>query len=73
LEAANVSPSETLVWIDEALGMIIRSETKSSDGSHSRMELSEIALEVDQSVFQLPADYQKLPLLELMTRLSGVK
>ena len=73
LEAANVSPSETLVWFDEALGMIIRSETKSSDGSQSRMELSEISLEVDQSVFQLPADYQKLELMELINRLSGVK
>jgi hypothetical protein len=73
LEAANVSPSETLVWIDEALGLIIRSETKSSDGSHSTMVLSEISLDVEPSVFQLPADYQKLPLIEFMTRLSGVK
>ncbi|HET9478179.1 MAG TPA: hypothetical protein VFO72_02470, partial [Pyrinomonadaceae bacterium] len=30
---ANVSPIETLIWIDEALGMPIRSETKSPDGT----------------------------------------
>jgi len=71
--AANVTPSETLIWIDEALGLIIRSETKSSDGSRSTMELSEISLEVHQSLFQLPGDYQKLTLGALMTRLSGVK
>lgn len=70
---ASVPPSETLVWVDEALGMIIRSETKSSDGSQSKMELSEISLEVDRSAFQLPADYQKLTLFELMTRVTGVK
>ena len=69
-DAANVTPSETLLWIDEALGMVIRSETKSSDGSHSRMELSEISLEVDSSVFQLPADYQKLTQFELLARLG---
>jgi hypothetical protein len=65
--AANVSSSETLIWIDEALGMPIRSETKSSDGSRSTMELSELSLEVDKNLFQLPADYKKVPFSE-MTR-----
>ena len=58
--AANVSSSETLIWIDDVLGMPIRSETKSSDGSRSTMELSDLALEVDKSVFQVPADYKKV-------------
>ena len=71
--AANVTPSETLIWIDEALGLIIRSETKSSDGSRSTMELSEISLEVDSSLFQLPSDFQKLTLPELVLRVNGVK
>jgi hypothetical protein len=63
--AANVSSSETLIWIDEALGMPIRSETKSADGSRSTMELSDLALEVDKSIFQVPADYKKVPFSEI--------
>jgi outer membrane lipoprotein-sorting protein len=71
--AANVSPIETLIWIDEALGMPIRSETKSPDGTHVTMELSEIALGVDKAVFQIPADYHKLALSELLDRLNVPK
>ncbi|MEP6636728.1 MAG: hypothetical protein ABJB97_08370, partial [Acidobacteriota bacterium] len=55
--------TETLIWIDETLGMPIRSETVHSDSSHSSkvvMELSDIQLDVDQSVFELPQDYQKV-------------
>ena len=69
--ATNVSQSETLIWIDEALGMAIRSETKSTGGSQTRMELSQIALDVDQSVFKIPDDYRKIPLNELLARLHG--
>ena len=68
--AESVSPSETLIWIDEALGMPIRSETKSSDGTSITMELSEIALDVDKDVFQIPEDYQKLAFSELLERLN---
>jgi hypothetical protein len=63
--AANVTSSETLIWIDEALGMPIRSETKSSDGSRSTMELSELALEVDKNLFVVPADYKKVAFAEI--------
>ena len=69
--AADVSSSETLIWIDEALGMPIRSETKSSDGSSSTMELSELALEVDKKFFQVPADYKKVPVAELAKYLAS--
>jgi outer membrane lipoprotein-sorting protein len=68
--AANVSSSETLIWIDEALGMPIRSETKSSDGSRSTMELSELALEVDKNLFEVPADYKKVPFTEISRYLT---
>ena len=66
--AGNVSPSETLIWIDEALGMPIRSETKSSDGTRVTMELSEIALDVNKGLFQIPEDYRKVTLTELLER-----
>ena len=61
---ANVSQSETLMWIDEALQMPIRSETK-SDSTHVTMEISEIKLDVDKSLFRIPADYRKVTFTEL--------
>lgn len=64
-KGANVSPYETLIWIDEALGMPIRSETKSSDGMRVTMELSEIALDVDKRLFEVPDDYKKISFTEL--------
>ena len=71
--AASVSQSETLIWIDETLGMPIRSETKSSGGTRITMELSEIALDVDKVLFQIPEDYRKVTLVELFERLNGGK
>jgi len=68
--AANVSSSETLIWFDEALGMAIRSETKSFDGSRSTMELSNISLEVDKNLFQVPNDYKKITAIELLDYLA---
>ena len=71
--AANVSQSETFMWIDEALQMPIRSETKSSDGTRVTMEVSEIKLEVDKSLFRIPEGYQKLTFTELRKRLAAVQ
>ena len=68
--APNVSQSETLMWIDEALQMPVRSETKSADGTRVTMELSEIKLEVDKDLFKVPKDYQKLTFSELRKRLT---
>ena len=68
--AANVSQSETLMWIDEALQMPVRSETKSSDGTRVTMEVSEIKLEVTRELFRLPEDYKKLTFTELGKRLT---
>jgi hypothetical protein len=68
--AANVSSSETLIWIDEALGMPIRSETKSPDGSRSTMELSDISLEVNKSLFQVPNDYKRITSTEMIQHMA---
>ena len=67
--AANVSVNETLMWIDEALKMPIKSETKSSDGTRVSMELSDISLDVDKGLFQVPKDYQKVTFIEFRKRL----
>lgn len=68
--APSVSQSETMMWIDEALQMPVRSETKSADGTRVTMELSEIKLEVDKDSFTVPKDYQKLTFSELRKRLT---
>ena len=67
---ANVSTGETLIWIDDALQMPIKWEMKSVNGAHSVMELSEIALDVDQSLFLMPKDYEKISFSDLLRRLK---
>jgi len=66
----SVSLSETFIWIDENLGMPIRSQTTSSDGTKITMELSDVALDVERSVFQIPGDYRKIAFSELRKRLT---
>lgn len=60
-----VSSNETLIWIDEKLGMPIKSEAKGNDGSQTLMELSNIMLEVDDAIFKIPSDYKKVAIDEL--------
>jgi hypothetical protein len=72
-EAKTVT-TETLIWIDEALGMPIKSETTSrgagaGDGAKYSMELRDIRQDVDASVFELPADYRKVDYAELQHQL----
>lgn len=66
----NVSVNETLIWIDETLHMPIKSETTSGDGKRVTMELSEIGLDVDRSVFQIPEGYEKIAMPDLLERLK---
>ena len=66
-----VSNSETLIWIDDQLGMPIKSTTTSTDGSNTTMELTDISLEADKRLFQIPADYQKVSPSEIRQRKSG--
>jgi outer membrane lipoprotein-sorting protein len=66
----NVPRSETLIWIDEALNMPIRSEMKSSDGTRITTELTDISLDVDKRVFQVPDGYEKVTFTEFRKRLT---
>lgn len=65
--------TETLVWIDESLGMPVKSETVStgeqSRGSKVTMELRDIKQEVDQALFELPKDYKKVSAEEITAQL----
>jgi outer membrane lipoprotein-sorting protein len=64
----NVSLSETLIWIDETLKMPVKSETTSRDGTRIRTELSELKLDVEGGIFQIPADFEKITFAELRQR-----
>lgn len=56
--------TETIIWIDESLGMPVKSETTSTGetarGSKVSMEMRDIKQEVDASLFELPKDYKKV-------------
>ena len=67
--SSSVIVNETLLWIDEEWQMPIRSELKGSDGVGITTELTDVALEVDNRVFQIPEDYQKVTFSELINRL----
>ena len=56
---AAVSQSETFIWVDEVLGMPVKSITRSAAGTRT-MELSQITLNVDRALFEIPKDYQKV-------------
>jgi len=61
----DVSNTETFVWIDETLGMPIKSESTSSDGTKSTIELTEISTAVDGKLFRIPDVYRKIDTKEL--------
>lgn len=67
-DTQTVSSSETLIWVDESLGIPIKSVTTSGGGIRT-MELSEVSLEVDKRLFQIPPDYQKVDIKSLRLRL----
>lgn len=56
-------PTVTLIWIDQTLGMPIRSESEGFEGNHHSkltLELRDIRTQVDPVLFELPKDYQKV-------------
>ena len=67
--AGAVSESETFVWVDEGLGMPVKSSTRSAAGTRT-MELSRITLTVDRALFEIPSDYQKVEMQQLRERIQ---
>jgi hypothetical protein len=69
--AANV----TLIWIDDVLGLPIRSETSSTGSEHPAtltMELRELKETVDSRIFELPKDYKKVDYRRFLSE-SGIR
>lgn len=62
----------SLVWVDESLGMPVKSETTSTGGAASgarvTMELRDIKETIDAGVFELPPDYRKVEARELFAQ-----
>lgn len=55
--------SVTLIWIDNALGLPVRSETSSTAGDHPArltVELRDLKETIEARVFELPKDYRKV-------------
>ena len=55
--------SVTLIWIDDALGLPLRSESSSTTGQHPAtltVELRDLKDTVEPRIFELPGDYEKV-------------
>lgn len=74
--AAKEVTTETLIWVDEQLGMPVKSETISSGGGASAaskvvMELRDIKEIVDEGLFDLPQDYKRVEYKEILAQASS--
>lgn len=58
--SGSVSSTETFVWVDQQLGMPVKTETASPDGSRTVTELTDVTLAVEKALFEIPKDYQKV-------------
>lgn len=67
----NVNANETLIWIDNALNIPIKSEMKSRDGFVVVTELSDIKVPPDKQLFEIPAGYEKVPFNALQKQLKA--
>jgi hypothetical protein len=71
-ETESVNSSETLIWIDSALNMPIKGEMKTRDGTVVVNELSDINLQPDKQLFQIPAGYEKIAYSALQKQLKAL-
>jgi hypothetical protein len=69
--AAKEMATESLVWVDETLGMPIKSEMTSTGGAHVTTELRDIKEAVDASLFELPLDYRKVEEREIFAEVKS--
>jgi outer membrane lipoprotein-sorting protein len=71
--SANSASSETIIWVDESLGMPIKSETTSKSGTNDQtrytMEVQDVKSDVDPVMFQVPSDFKKVDYNEIRTQM----
>jgi len=67
--AAKEVTTESVVWVDDSLGMPIKTETTSTGRAGSwamiTMELRDIKETIDAGLFDLPSDYRKVEVKQL--------
>jgi hypothetical protein len=68
-ETQEAAAVENLIWVDESFGVPVKTETTSSNGARYTMELRDIKLEVDASLFALPSDYKRVESKEIDTEM----
>jgi hypothetical protein len=72
-QTANSAGSETIIWVDESLGMPIKSETTSKSGTNDQtrytMEVQDVNSDVDPGMFQIPSDFKKVDYKEIRTQM----
>lgn len=61
--------SESFIWFDESLGVPVRTQANSSTGARMTVELRDIKLDVDASIFALPPDYKRVDSKEIDTQM----
>jgi hypothetical protein len=70
--AGRETTTESLVWVDESLGMPVKTETTSTGGTtpgaRITMELRDIKETVDAGLLELPPDYRKVEPAELFAQ-----
>lgn len=71
--AAKTVITETFIWVDETLGMPVKSETtmtgEATRGAKYTMELRDIKQDIDTALFELPKDYRKVAAREISGRI----
>jgi outer membrane lipoprotein-sorting protein len=65
--------TESIVWVDETLGMPVKTEATSTGGAATTgtrvvMELRDIKETIDAGLFELPSDYRRVEMRELFTQ-----
>lgn len=76
VDTASGVESVTLIWIDDALGMPVRSETSSTASDHTvkvTVELRDLKQTIDPGIFELPKDYLKVEYRRLFAEMSQVR
>ena len=76
LNAADADTRDTFVWVDDELGMPIRSEsTHTAAGKTFRFvtELRELSTQVDEKAFAIPNEYQEVEYRQLSQRIAELQ
>jgi hypothetical protein len=68
--AGNVTNSENIVWVDNSMGIPIKTVTTARSGAKMITEFSELSSVVDPKLFEIPQGFTKVTPLEVRRSLS---